>query len=280
MTVRVASVGVRRNTGGGGTNPNCSRRVTTLAALDSTFSLTADDDESATRLACAFAALSSDGPARHALTVTRRQGGAAGYAVSLDSHPATAASTFEGLVDTLVSRLNQLAIAESGRWLLLHAAAAESNGRGVVLPAPSGSGKSTLVDHLVGAGFGYLADEIVAVDPATLSIVPYPKPLLLEVGSERVVRTHPGGVQEVQPSVIVRPQFSPGRGGALRPVKRSQAVLLLADNAFNFHDHGVRGLRTLAQLVRQCETYELDVDDLATALGHIRSALADNRGWR
>ena len=251
-----------------------------MAALDSTFSLTIDDDQSATRLACAFAGLSSKGSARHALSVTRGRAGGNGFAVSLDGQPAGTASTFEGLVDTLVRCVNQLAIRESGRWLLFHAAAATFGRRAVVLPAPSGAGKSTLVDHLVGEGFGYLADEIVAVDPATLSIVPYPKPMVLEVGSKPVVRAHPKTVEWAQPFVIVRPQFSPERGGALRPVKRSQAVLLLAENAFNFHDHGVSGLRTLAQLVRQCETYELDVDDLAAAVRNIRSAFAMDRAPR
>ena len=67
----------------------------------------------------------------------------------------------------------------SESYLLLHAAAVERGDRAVLLPAPSGSGKSTLSAGLVAAGFGYLTDDVCAIDLETARVRPYPKPITL-----------------------------------------------------------------------------------------------------
>lgn len=48
--------------------------------------------------------------------------------------------------------------------------------RTVALVAPSGTGKTTAVATL-GQQFGYVTDETVIIDPQTLAITPFPKPL-------------------------------------------------------------------------------------------------------
>jgi hypothetical protein len=252
-------------------DPSSATRVgeaPTLVALDATFSLRVSDRDLGARLADVFRALLGEGPAGHVITVERGQEGEAAE-LSVDGRIIGATASFVGLVDALVSVLNQAAIAESGRYLLLHAAAAELAERVVLLPAESGSGKSTLVKHLVEDGFGYVSDEIVAIDPATLSVVPYPKPLILDA-----VVAPPPGATGGEISLIVSPLYRPGGGTFLRPLVRSQAVLLLAENSFNFHDHGAGGLGALARLARQCETFRLDIDDSAPAIAQIRSRLS------
>jgi hypothetical protein len=243
-----------------------------VAALDATVGLEVGDPGLADRLASVFAAMATDVSVGHLLTVACDADGT--WVLDMDGQPAGRASTFAGLVDALVMVLNRTAVAETARLLLLHGAAAERDGRAIILPAPSGSGKTTLVNHLAGNGFGYVADEIVAVDPETLRIVAYPKPFVLEATpGELELCVHPPSGRSVEAGVIVMPRYIPGGGGVLRPLRRSQAVLRIADNAFNFHLHGAEGLRTLAGLARRCATYELDVDDLDVATNSVTSAL-------
>lgn len=67
---------------------------------------------------------------------------------------------------------------QRGRLLMLHAAALghPKTGRTVAFVAPGGTGKTTLVRTL-GCRYGYITDETVGVDPGTLAVLPYPKPL-------------------------------------------------------------------------------------------------------
>jgi hypothetical protein len=73
-------------------------------------------------------------------------------------------------------------------WLaLIHGAAVARNGDGIALCGPSGSGKSTLAAGLTGAGFDYLADDLVAVSTPGGTIVPWPIPVSVKPGSFDVV---------------------------------------------------------------------------------------------
>jgi hypothetical protein len=58
------------------------------------------------------------------------------------------------------------------RYLLLHAGAVAQRECALLFPAASGSGKSTLVAALVGAGLSYLGDDVVALDPKRLRLLP------------------------------------------------------------------------------------------------------------
>lgn len=70
------------------------------------------------------------------------------------------------------------------RWFaLLHGAALARQGHGLALVGASGSGKSTLAACLMGAGFDYLADDLVALSSPNAAIVPWPLPLSLKPGS-------------------------------------------------------------------------------------------------
>ena len=71
-----------------------------------------------------------------------------------------------------------------GSRLLLHAAGvAAPDGRVFAFVGPSGPGKTTAARHL-GARFGYVSDESVAVD-AALTVWPYRKPLSVIVEGEQ-----------------------------------------------------------------------------------------------
>ena len=94
----------------------------------------------------------------------------------------------------------------SGGLLLLHAAAlapcgatapeavpASQGARVVGVVAASGTGKTTFCTRLA-AGWRYLTDETLAVDPATLAVLAYPKPLSVVpvVSDEAAHAAHPG----------------------------------------------------------------------------------------
>ena len=83
-------------------------------------------------------------------------------------------------VPYLVSRAVTMASIRrrTGECLLLHAAGVSgSDGRTVALVAPSGTGKTTAA-RVLGAHFGYVSDETVAVE-ADRTVRPYAKPLSL-----------------------------------------------------------------------------------------------------
>ena len=214
------------------------------------------------------------------------------YALYFDGQPIIR-TPFETLaLAFLLWHLNVAVVATSDRYLLVHAAAAAYDGSAILLPAPKESGKSTLVAQLVRRGCGYLTDEATAIDPVTLAVDPYPKPLSVEPGSWDVLADlrpdlddrflpfirdqwhvaaesiRPDAIAEsCPPRLIVSPHFEAGASTSLEEISRAQAVLVLAENAFNFESHKVKGLHTLAEVVSGCECYRLTIgsDDDASA---------------
>jgi hypothetical protein len=70
------------------------------------------------------------------------------------------------------------------QWFaLMHGAALARNGHGLALIGSSGTGKSTLAAGLMGTGFDYLADDLVALSAPDAAVVPWPLPLSLKSGS-------------------------------------------------------------------------------------------------
>jgi Coenzyme PQQ synthesis protein D (PqqD) len=76
-------------------------------------------------------------------------------------------------------------------WLaLIHGAALGFGGKGLALAGPSGSGKSTLAAGLVAQGYGFLADDLIALSEPNGTIVPWPLPISIKQGSIDIVGTH------------------------------------------------------------------------------------------
>lgn len=83
----------------------------------------------------------------------------------------------ESLVHTATTRAIE---GGRGTHVMLHGAclADPSTGHAIALAAASGTGKTTATRRL-GPHLAYLTDETVIVDPASLEVVPFPKPLSL-----------------------------------------------------------------------------------------------------
>jgi hypothetical protein len=192
---------------------------------------------------------------------------------------------------SMMWHINNQAVTTNSRLLLVHAAAAESHGRAVILPAPAESGKTTLVAGLVRNGLRYLTDEAVALRlDGDERVVPYPKPLTIEAGSQEVLAdlrpevdelisgylTGPWHVSPLSirisavadcavPRFLVVPRYAADGPTALSPLRRVEALRRVAEGTFNLETFGRRGFERLAQLVRGCQCYELAVADLERA---------------
>ena len=190
----------------------------------------------------------------------------------------------------LLFEANRQAIDGTPDLVLVHASAAVLDGRAIVMPGPMGAGKSTLVAALVRAGLGYLTDEIVALDPATGVVVPYPKYLSLGpalahlvpdlpadlrtvVGDQRLVSPEairPGAVAPpAPPRVVVFPRYERGAATAVTRLRPAAALSTLAQHAFHLDHDGPRVLTTLATMVERSSCFEMvsgDVDEARDTL--------------
>lgn len=97
----------------------------------------------------------------------------------VDAEPSlTLHATATTMVTLTHAITHQLILARRGELLMLHAGAVANptTGAAIAYVAPGGTGKTTLT-LLLGRRYGYLTDETVAIDPETLAILPYMKPL-------------------------------------------------------------------------------------------------------
>jgi hypothetical protein len=229
------------------------------------------------------------GPARHVF-ILRRHVSSASVSLYRDGKAILRRAPDGLAIAQLVWEVNRGVVEEAGNRLLLHAAAAERDGRIVLLAGPEGSGKSTLVTALVCSGLQYLTDETVAVETPAGTITPYPKPIalhcdaleslrawgarfppeLLSEGGERLVPVQ--GIRSdavAQPDLLARvlvllSRSRPGRAAAARSIPRAEAAIALAGQAFNFRELGPGRLDVIADVVRACDCYRLDVGDVDT----------------
>jgi hypothetical protein len=190
----------------------------------------------------------------------------------------------------LTWHVNQQVIHRTDDHVLLHAAAAARDGVSVMLPAAMDQGKTTLVAGLLLAGFDYLTDEAVAIDPATLDLLPYPKPLSIDEGSQQVLaeleprtgrsvatylagqwhvgpqRIRTGGLSgRVAPSFVVFPRYVAGSRTRLEPLARAEAVPALMRQTFRLHRHGRRNFEVLTRVAARTRCFRLLVGDLDEA---------------
>jgi len=217
-------------------------------------------------------------------------------ALVTSSRPAT-------LLGRLVWAINRQVIDGTTDRLLFHAAAAEVEGVGVLLPADMEAGKTTLVAGLLDRGAGYLTDEAAAVTCPDLTLTGFAKPLSVDRGSWEVLSHHrpdPGsdqaaylatqwqlsaarvgrGVRQGPLGVIVFRRFEAGaptrleRLGPADAVQRAVTCTFVTDSE---HLPLVR-LRELAGIVERVPVYELVGGDLAAACDAVLGVVAELPG--
>ena len=268
-----------------------------LRALNFRFGVRTEDEVLGRRVDALMAGLRDCGPVEHWYALTASASVPGAVDLTRNGRPVALGQRASDAVGWLVWDVNRAAADASGEYLLFHAGAVQlpidrgGNGSGVLLPGASGSGKSTLSAGLVGAGLGYLTDELVALDLTSGQLLPYPKPITVKPGSFAALRdvSTPGGrgggdgsgEQEwhlavgdgalgrvgdaCRPEFVVLPRYEPGAPTRLERLSETRVFLELALHAVNFTDHGDAGVEALGALVAGCECAVLTMSDLDEA---------------
>jgi hypothetical protein len=199
------------------------------------------------------------------------------------------------LLDALPSTLNLIAAASS-TCLALHSGAVRSpRGEVVLLPARSGDGKTTLTAALVRAGWDYATDEAVGVRPGSLSAVAYPKPLVLDLGSQAVLGLGPTGTLNVLPTMlradaavlrgdigrvdrVVLPRFEAGAPTSVSTLAPRDAVIAVLEHALNLARVGTPGLEALCQLALEVPVHRLVHGGIDAAVSAIDALVGAEAG--
>lgn len=178
--------------------------------------------------------------------------------------------------------------------LTIHAAAVEIEGYAYIFPASSMSGKTTLAGWMSVHGAGYIADEIVALDPQHRAL-PYRRPLGLR---------HDGPLEQfIMPDVPVQPRFEAyemlapvsglgvtsfpdgpwpvggfvfpkyksGASPVVSPLAKSVALEQLCASAPGLARHGRSVFTQLATLAKQVPAVSMELSDLAEAERALRA---------
>jgi len=206
------------------------------------------------------------------------------YAAYVDGQLTRRVGTPLALVDELLWHVNREAIVTPDPRIAIHASAAVWEGQGMLFPAPANSGKTTLVSALLTRGAVYVTDEAALLDPSSLRIHPYPKPMWMAPTAVRAVaglqsRLRPeyrslsrvrayvtpkalGTTAAEGPvgiNLIVFPTYRKDGRSHLEPIGRAEAVVSLARNAFDLTRFGRDGILALSALVERARCYRLDI---------------------
>ncbi|WP_093451601.1 HprK-related kinase A [Sphingomonas sp. YR710] len=188
------------------------------------------------------------------------------------------------------------------RYLLLHAAAVERDGKALILTGESGSGKSTLAALLGEQGWRLLADEFVLVDPDTGLIHPFPRAISLKnsaiAAMEDVIAdsarfgpmlkaTPKGDLRHLRPNadaiarmdetaraaLILFPQF--GYDPAVTGIGKAELFMRLTQGSANYIALGERGYTALIRLATTVPSAMFAYRDSAEGIGIVNQFWAE-----
>jgi hypothetical protein len=201
--------------------------------------------------------------------------------------------TWCGAAVDLMTRVNQMVIGDYLGYAL-HAGVVALGDSAIALPADSGGGKTTLIAACVKAGFTYVSDEAMCVDPGTATVVPYPKPFGMSAWTRRTIGLEdaslplpPDGAEEalVPPDMLgeVQTGLSPlrhlvmaeyGHGSpTLTAAGGADAMHALLEYSFNHYKFGERAFHLAAGLASGAEAWKLTYDDPMEAAELLKATL-------
>ncbi len=186
------------------------------------------------------------------------------------------------------------------RFLLIHAASVEKDGKALILTGESGSGKSTLAAMLALKGWRFIGDEFALIEPATGLIYPFPRPTSLKNDaiaailalapadrfgpllrdtpkgdlrhlvppSDAIARMH----EPARPTLLLYPRF--GAKAAVRDVGKAENFVRLTQASTNYVALGETGFQALTRFVSDVPAIAVDYPDSATAIRTV------NRLWK
>ena len=274
----------------------------TYAALDHRFDIRCDHPALAEELARIFAPLRAPGATADVhYEVVIGQPERPPYRLLADGEELLSSRRASRPLGHLLHHVNVSAIEQSQHLTLLHGACAATAGGAVLLPAPMESGKSTLVTGLVRAGWGYLTDELLALDPSTGRIHPYPRAISLDSGSwelfhelapppdREVARFRPhqwqvpaemlGTVVREPMSVaaVVFPRYEAGSSTELTQLDPVEGLRQLLASCFTLREQPRRDVEVLARLMDRVDAHELTMGDLEPAVTTVVEHMSGDR---
>jgi HprK-related kinase A len=206
-----------------------------------------------------------------------------------------------GLLAAEMAMNLQMALGQR-RYLLLHAAAVERDGRALLMTGESGSGKSTLAALLGDRGWRFMGDEFALVDLIDGRLHPFPRAVSLKneaidviAGAVEPKRLGPklegtpkGAIRHLRPNaeaisrmlepaapkLILFPRFGRELARETRPVGAAEAFVRLTQASTNYGALGERGFEALTRLVTSCPGRAIDYADTGTALAQVEELAA------
>jgi HprK-related kinase A len=203
-------------------------------------------------------------------------------------------SLAHGLLAAEMGMNLQMALGQK-RYLLLHAATVEKDGRALIMTGESGAGKSTLAALLGERGWRLMGDEFALLDMERGMLLPFPRAVSLKNGAIAVMEaevdpsrfgprlddTPKGAIRHMRPNgealhrmgqgampaLILFPRF--GQAASVRGVGQAEVFIRLTQASTNYVALGRRGFDALTSLVRSVPALAIDYPDTDTAVGLI-----------
>jgi hypothetical protein len=252
-------------------------RTGTFDALGHRFGVACDDDRTLALVDEAFGVLAVSGPPIGWYHVEHR---ADAIHVRWMGSMVGAVTTPADALTLLRTHVQRRAISAADTDVVLRAGCAEIDGRTLVLSGDTGCGVSTLLAALVAAGGTYLSDDAMPVDVHSGRVRPFPQPLLLDDRSldllpeviplrsgldttsrrRLVALRHAGSSFQDAPrsvSIVLFPERDDSGVAMLHPVEPDDAVVRLAEHAYNFPGHETEAIEAINWLVSDARSFEL-----------------------
>ncbi|MEA3010333.1 MAG: hypothetical protein QOJ91_2025 [Sphingomonadales bacterium] len=207
----------------------------------------------------------------------------------------------QGLLAAEMGMNLQMALGQK-RFLLLHAASVERDGRALLLTGHSGAGKSTLGALLGERGWRFMGDEFALLDLEDGRLHPFPRavslkneslglfdgvdparlgPLLTGTPKGRIrhLRPNPEAVarmdEPARPVAILFPRFGRDLEPTVREVGGAEAFMRLTQASTNYVALGERGFEALTRFVGALPSRAIDYADMAQAEALIEALWRD-----
>ena len=200
-----------------------------------------------------------------------------------------------GLLAAEMAMNLQMALGQR-RYLLLHAATVERDGRALVLTGESGAGKSTLAALLGERGWRLMGDEFALLDPASGNLFAFPRAISLknsatglfpEIAADRwgpLLEGTPKGtirhlrprtdaivrmLEPAKPALVLFPRF--GFGEEVRAVGEAELFVRLTQASTNYVTLGEPGFAALARMVCETPSRAIDYPDTEAAIAMVEA---------
>ncbi|MBF7072178.1 HprK-related kinase A [Glaciecola sp. MH2013] len=175
-------------------------------------------------------------------------------------------------------------------YAIVHSAVLAKEGKAILFPAPPGSGKSTLTSHLSQNGWRLLSDEMALIDPTTMRVRPFVRPICLKNRSIDLAKkwfpeacfstvaanTHKGDVihmaapddavaacnESAEIVGVVYPNYRADTTLDIYKLSMTESFMQLVSNSFNFTVVGNESFDTITKVIEKAQHFEIFYNDL------------------